>query len=75
MILFLCAPSKTKLKKKKKKKKKKKMLKKVNEWAKFNTMLIQPDTPLFQNKRVPTFYLVGQPIPITKCLYLFRYTI
>ncbi|KAG4108123.1 hypothetical protein H8356DRAFT_1620603, partial [Neocallimastix lanati (nom. inval.)] len=22
---------------------------------------------LFQNKRDPTFYLAGQPIPITKC--------
>jgi len=53
------------------------MLKKVNEWVKFNmmnfginkcaTMVIRPDTPLFQNKRDPTFYLAGQPIPITKC--------
>jgi len=53
------------------------MLKKVNEWDKFNmmnfginkcaTMVIRPDTPLFQNKRDPTFYLAGQPIPITKC--------
>ena len=43
------------------------MLKKVNEWAKFNMMkfginkcammVIRPDTPLFQNKRDPTFYL------------------
>jgi len=31
------------------------------------TMVIRPDTPLFQNKRDPTFYLAGQPIPITKC--------
>jgi len=31
------------------------------------TMLIRPDTPLFQYKRDPTFYLAGQPIPITKC--------
>jgi len=29
--------------------------------------VIRPDTPLFQNKRDPTFYLAGQPIPITKC--------
>jgi len=53
------------------------MLKKVNEWTKFNmmnfginkcaTMVIRSDTPLFQNKRDPTFYLAGQPIPITKC--------
>jgi len=54
------------------------MLKKVNEWAKFNmmnfginkysTMIIRPDTPLFQNKRDPTFfYHAGQSIPITKC--------
>jgi len=66
--IVLCVPSRTKLKK---------MLKKVNEWAKFNmmnfginkcaTMVIRPDTPLFQNKRDPTFYLAGQPIPITKC--------
>jgi len=57
--------------------KKKKMLKKVKEWAKFNMMnfginkcammVIRPDTPLFQNKRDPTFHLVGQPIAITKC--------
>ena len=48
--IVLCAPSRTKLKK---------MLRKVNEWVKFNmmnfginkcaTMMIQPDTPLFQN--------------------------
>jgi len=66
--IVLCAPSRTKLKK---------MLKKVNEWAQFNmmnfginkcaTMVIQLDTPLFQNKRDPTFHLAGQPIPITKC--------
>jgi len=31
------------------------------------TMVIRPDTPLFQNKRDPTFYLAGQPILITKC--------
>ena len=59
------------------------MLKKVNEWVKFNmmnfginkcaTMVIRPDTPLFQNKRDPTFYLAGQPIPITKC-YIKWYT-
>jgi len=46
------------------------MLKKVNEWAKFNmmnfginkcaTMVIRPDTPLFQNKRDSTFYLAGE---------------
>ena len=30
-------------------------------------MVIRPDTPLFQNKRDSTFYLAGQPIPITKC--------
>jgi len=68
--IVLCASSRNKLEK---------MLKKVNEWAKFNmmnfginmcaTMVIRPDTPLFQNKRNPTFYLDGQPIPITK-----RYT-
>jgi len=61
------------------------MLKKINEGAKFNmmnfginkceTMVIRPDTPLFQNKRDPKFHLVGQLIPITKILYLFRYTI
>jgi len=66
--IVLCAPSRTKLKK---------MLKKANEWTKFNmmncginkcaTMVIRPDTPLFQNKRDPTFHLAGQPIPITKC--------
>jgi len=52
------------------------MLKKVNEWAKFNmmnfginkcaTMVIRPDIPLFQYKKDPTVYLAGQPIPITK---------
>jgi len=26
--------------------------------------VIRPDTPLFQNKRDPTFHLAGQPIPI-----------
>ena len=31
------------------------------------TMVIRPDTPLFQNKRDPIFYLAGQPIPLTKC--------
>jgi len=31
------------------------------------TMVIRSDTPLFQNKRDPTFYLAGQPISITKC--------
>ena len=46
--IVLCAPSRTKLKK---------MIKKVNEWAKFNiinfginkcaTMVIRPDTPFF----------------------------
>ncbi|KAG4103078.1 hypothetical protein H8356DRAFT_1645835, partial [Neocallimastix lanati (nom. inval.)] len=47
------------------------MLKKVNEWVKFNmmmnfginkcvTMVIRPDTPLFQNKKDPTFYLAVQ---------------
>jgi len=66
--IVLCAPSRTKLKK---------MLKKVNEWAKFNmmnfginkcaTMVIRPDTAPFQNRRDPTFHLAGQPIPITKC--------
>jgi len=50
---------------------------KVNEWAKFNmmnfginkcaTMVIRPDTPLFQNKGDLTFHLARQPIPITKC--------
>ena len=59
----------------------KKMLKKVNEWAKFNmmnfginkctTMVIRPNTPLFQNKRDPTFHLAGQSIPITKCYTYF----
>ena len=60
--IVLCAPSRTKLKK---------MLKKVNEWVKFNmmmnfginkcvTMVIRPDTPLFQNKKDPTFYLAVQ---------------
>jgi len=57
------------------------MLKKVNEWAKFNmmnfginkcaTMVIRPDTPFFQNKRDSTFHLAGQPIPITKCYTYF----
>ena len=66
--IVLCAPSRTKLKK---------LLKKVNDWAIFNkmtfginkcaTMVVRPDTPLFQNKRDPTFYLAGQPIPITNC--------
>ena len=68
--IVLCAPSRNKSKEKK-------MLKMVNEWAKFNmmkfginkcaTMVIRSDTPLFQNKRDPSFYLAGQPIPITKC--------
>jgi len=63
-----CAPSRTKLKK---------MIKKVNEWTKFNmmnfginrcaTMVIRPDTPLFQNKRDPTYYLAGQLILLIKC--------
>ena len=66
--IVLCVPTKTKSKK---------ILMKVNEWAKFKlmnfginefaTMVIRPDTPLFQNKRDSTFYLAGQPIPITKC--------
>jgi len=66
--IVLCAQSRTKLKK---------MLKKVNEWSKFNmmnfrinkcaTMVNRPDTPLFHNKKDPTFHLSGQPIPITKC--------
>ena len=25
------------------------------------TIVIQPDTPFFQNKRDPTFYLAGNP--------------
>jgi len=33
---------------------------------KYTTMVIRPDTPLFQNKSDPTFHLAGQPIPITK---------
>jgi len=66
--IVLCAPSRINLKK---------LLKKVNDWALYNemnfginkcaTMVIRPDTPLFQNKRDPTFYLAGQPLPITDC--------
>ena len=66
--IVLCAPSRTKLKK---------LLKKVNDWAKFNnmnfginkcaTMVVRPNIPLFQNKRDPTFYLAGQPLPTTDC--------
>jgi len=68
IFLCACAPSRTKFKK---------VLKKVNEWAKFNmmnfginkyaTMVIRPDRPLFQNKSDPTFHFAGQPISITKC--------
>ena len=53
------------------------MLRKVNEWAKFNkmefginkcaTMVIRPENSLFQNKRDPTFYLAGKTIPVTDC--------
>lgn len=31
------------------------------------TMVIRPETPLFQNKQDPTFYLAGQAIPKTNC--------
>jgi len=31
------------------------------------TMVIRPNTPLFSNKKDPTFYLAGQPFPITDC--------
>jgi len=65
--IALCAPSRTKLKK---------MLKRVNEWAKFNmmnfginkcaTMVIRSDTPLFQNKRDPTFYLSGGTLDLNE---------
>jgi len=51
------------------------MLKKVNEWIKFNMMNLELtsvqqwwfDQTHLQNKRDPTFYLAGYPIPITKC--------
>ena len=66
--IALCAPTRANLKK---------MLKKVNNWAKYNkmnfginkcaTMVIRPDSPLFKYKKDPTFYLAGQPIPISDC--------
>ena len=31
------------------------------------TMVIRPDSPLFKYKKDPTFYLAGQPIPISVC--------
>jgi len=66
--IVLCSTSWTKLKK---------LLKKDNNWAIHNemefgikkcaTMVIKPKTPLFCNKKDPTFYLAGQLLSITEC--------
>jgi hypothetical protein len=70
--IVLCSPSRNKLKK---------LLKKVNNWVIHNEMtfgiknvlqwLLDLRTPLFSNKKDLTFYLAGQPLPITDCyIYL-----
>ena len=66
--IVLCAPTRTNLKK---------MLKMVNKWAMYNkmtfginkcaTMVVRPDSPQNRYRRDPTFYLAGQPLPITDC--------
>jgi len=66
--IVLCAPTRVNLKK---------MLKKLNKWAMYNnmtfginkcaTMVVRPDLPQYRYRRDPTFYLAGQPLPISDC--------